>query len=206
MKIKKMLMCIIVISAIVFLFLLIKPVKNDYVSVLLDKESEIKPSECILPKKVYKQSFISDVDQLNKIGIVFSTYFHENKGGLLNVKVYDYKNRIIYDGDIKTEDIIDNDEFIINFKKQNKSNNKKYFIEFSYKNYNKDCLAYWYANNGSKNDNLTINDKPVDEVISINVYGKKTYIFAYWYPLIVSAICISIYSCLGDYKNEKNTK
>ena len=196
---KNMILVIISIISLISIFILIIFPYKSNVEVASISGTNLYPSAVIEPNKKYVQTVNCNLNEINKIGLTFSTYYAENKNGTLHVIITDEEDKNIYDNIIPLNDLKDNVKYFFNFENIKDAKNKTFKIEMFYEDFKKnDSLAYWYGNTTTDNG-LKINEENTSQVIAFTLTGKNNDYSIIWYPLIILFICLTILS-LGDVK------
>ena len=191
--------------AISFLFLLLLisilfPMQKNYYSDNMNGR-QIFPDAIMENKKMYAQEFKCNINNLNGVGIKFSTYNIENKNGKIKIVLTDLNNNnVIFNKKVNLNNIIDNDIYYISFKEQKGVLNNTYKLELYYDEFEDNSLTYWYSN---ENVNYNLNYSENKEMYLIYKGYKNSYNII-WYILILQ-LFLYCYKICKENENEKES-
>ena len=159
-------------------------------------------SQIVVPKieqdDYYSQTIKIDYDNLNKIGIQFATFQNNNNNkGIINLKITNMdNNNVVFNDDLKIEDIIDNSYFYLSLDENKKSKNNNYLLEITGTKIPKKSTigVYCFLAN---NNQVILNGKKqtYSTLVRYNcMKGDKTLlIYVVFYILIISLIeCLKL--------------
>lgn len=190
----KFLYFIILISILFIVFYFICGVKittQVYIS-----NNTAYPTEIIKNQTKYTQYFKCNIDDLNEIGIKFSTYMKNNKNGYIRINLYDENDLLIKSSEIKVENIKDNQFVYMGFDKIKDSINKKYKVEFFYEKYNEDITISYWETQADEENYLKVNDDKTNSSIQLILTGEKNDYTVLYYPIIAILICLIVFTII----------
>lgn len=154
---------------------------------------------------IYEAFFTTDLKDINKIGVRFSTYQYKNKHGIIVMQLYD-NDTLVKSKRIKLKNVEDNKNIYMNFKNQKNSQKKHYKLVIKYEEYYDDIkLATWYSYSATENNYVLYNNDRQLNSLYYELYGKGKVNDFLLYDLLIISLWVIGYSSFGG-KYEKNKK
>ena len=193
------LIIVIIIGIILFLF----PIKKTQISTIGINNiiiGELKKDDIV-------KGFFKPVgDNMDSIGLKFSTYEKHNNHGKIRIVVKEFDKKIIADKVIDLKDIADNSKIYVGFKKQKNSNKKEYTVTLSFNEFYDDIkLATWAGDKSTENNYLIFNGEKTGYSLFVSYRSVyNVYDFVFYSFLIASAMLV--YNGVGAVKYENNER
>lgn len=180
------------------------PIKVEQVSSIISPSvalGEIKENDVI------KGYFKTTGNNMNSIGLKFSTYGKINKHGKIKVILKENDEKIIKEQIFNVKDISDNSYIYIGFDKQKDSDKKIYTVTLSFDEYYDDIkLTTWGSDSISEDNYMTLNNAKNNFGLHVNTRAYyKTYDIVL-YSIIGLSICLIMYALEGGKKNDRKNK
>lgn len=144
-------------------------------------------------KTIIEAPFISTVDNLDKIGIPFSTFSANNNYGKIKIEMIDNNGKLIHSKILNVEDIKDNNTIILNFDMQKNVKGRIFKTIISTYSYDERmALTVWI--NETINEDLYIkkDQNTIYKSLSVDMGGEVKNKFYAWYPLLLLFVIFTL--------------
>lgn len=179
-----------ILLIIITILLFVMPIKNDKTINIYNGST---PFGYFEEKTVIEAPFISTIDDLDKIGIPFSTFSANNNYGKIKIEIMDDNDKLIHSQILNVEDIKDNSTVILNFDMQKNVKGKIFKTIISTYTYDERmALTVWL--NEATDENLYIKKEQnvVYKSLSVDMGGEVKNKFYAWYPLLLLFVIFTL--------------
>jgi len=177
---------LIIITLVLYIF----PLKNDKIINYPNKNNTVGYMN---QDSIIESKFNINIDELEQIGIVFSTYGKENTHGKILIQIMNEKNKKIHDEYVNASEIVDNQLYTINLKRQRDVHGKTYKMIIDCEEFYDDIsLTTWLEPTGDSELYAKVNGQIVGQTLSLSYGGKVKQRFYAWYPLLALFVVFTI--------------
>ena len=138
---------------------------------LIDSETKIE------------QSFVSKIDSLDSIEVVFANYDNKITKGHLIAKIYNSDHQMIYLNRFNLSSLEDNKPIRVSFDIQKNCKGKRFYLEIDARDLAKDEYVTLYSAN--EKDYILEDSETIIKPIAIEQYGAKK---GYYYTIVLTII------------------
>lgn len=172
---------------IIFFSLLFFVLKFDIIT-FPDGNVQLAVSQ-VKANKTYTQTFIVRYDNFDSIGLRFGTYDYEYGDEKLKIRILDEAEKEVFSETVMLADFYNNSYYSIFFKKQTNTKNKKYKLEISPLDFNKDTMLAIYGSVDTDGEFLIDGEKqPVNIGVAYNSkkIDKKMFVYVLFIVLFIA--------------------